>query len=82
MWVGLLQVAHHGTDHRAQILRALYDLGAPTFEQNFALYMEHLTPMTVQEVLARIGAKRAEWMTCYGRSPPGRWISPFWTHGR
>ena len=34
VWVGLLQNAHHGTDHRAQILRALHDRGAPTFEQN------------------------------------------------
>src|SRR5690606_10946547 len=40
VWVALLQVAHHSTDHRAQILRALLDLGAPTFEQNFAVFME------------------------------------------
>ncbi|MFW6184428.1 MAG: DinB family protein, partial [Chloroflexota bacterium] len=24
VWVGLVQLAHHGTDHRAQILRALH----------------------------------------------------------
>jgi uncharacterized damage-inducible protein DinB len=40
VWVGLLANAHHSTDHRAQVLHALHDLGAPTFEQNFAVYME------------------------------------------
>jgi uncharacterized damage-inducible protein DinB len=61
VWVGLLQLAQHSTDHRAQILRALHDLGAPTFEQNFVIYMENATPVTVQDLIEQIGAKRAEW---------------------
>jgi uncharacterized damage-inducible protein DinB len=61
VWVGLLQNAQHGTDHRAQILRTLHDLGLPTFEQNFADYMEYLIPMTVQGVIERIGTARGEW---------------------
>src|SRR5438552_11794229 len=35
VWVGLMQNAVHGTDHRAQILHALHEFGAPTFEQSF-----------------------------------------------
>ncbi|MBN1452951.1 MAG: maleylpyruvate isomerase N-terminal domain-containing protein [Anaerolineales bacterium] len=55
-------MAHHATDHRAQILRTLHDLGAPTFEQNFAIYMENVTPMTIhQELIGHIGTRRAEW---------------------
>src|SRR5258706_11636045 len=61
VWVGLLQLAHHSTDHRAQILRTLHDLGAPTFEQNFAVYMENATPMSVQGLIAQIGQKHAKW---------------------
>ena len=38
-WQVLLHVANHGTDHRAQILRALYDFGAPTFDQDLILYL-------------------------------------------
>lgn len=41
-WQVLLHVANHGTDHRAQILRVLHDLGAPTFEQDLMIYLwEH-----------------------------------------
>jgi uncharacterized damage-inducible protein DinB len=61
VWVGLLQNANHSTDHRAQILRALHDLGAPTFDQNFSDYMENATPMTVEGLIGQIGTKRAEW---------------------
>jgi uncharacterized damage-inducible protein DinB len=38
-WQVVLHVVNHGTDHRAQILRALYDLGAPTFDQDLILYL-------------------------------------------
>ena len=61
VWVGLLQNANHSTDHRSQILRALHDLGAPTFDQNFSDYMENATPMTVEGLIEQIGTKRAEW---------------------
>lgn len=61
VWVALVQVAHHSTDHRAQVLHMLYELGAPTFEQNFAVYMENVTPMSAPELVGHIGAKRAEW---------------------
>lgn len=61
VWVGLMQLAHHSTDHRAQILRMLHNLGAPTFEQNFAIYMENVTPMSVQELIGHMRLKRGEW---------------------
>lgn len=31
----LMHIVNHGTDHRAQILRVLHDLGAPTLEQDY-----------------------------------------------
>ncbi len=37
-WQVLLHLVNHGTDHRAQVLRALQDLGAPTFDQDYILY--------------------------------------------
>lgn len=61
VWVALLQLAHHGTDHRAQVLRALHGLGAPTFEQNFAVYMENATPVTMADLLENIRVRRGEW---------------------
>jgi uncharacterized damage-inducible protein DinB len=38
-WQVFAHVANHGTDHRAQILRLLHDLGAPTFSQDFMIYL-------------------------------------------
>jgi uncharacterized damage-inducible protein DinB len=38
-WKVLAHVVNHGTDHRAQILRLLHDLGAPTFSQDFMIYL-------------------------------------------
>ncbi len=38
-WQVLLHVANHGTDHRAQVLRALHDFGAPTFDQDLIIYL-------------------------------------------
>ena len=37
-WQVLLQVANHATDHRAQILRQLYDLGVKTESQDYIFY--------------------------------------------
>lgn len=39
LWQVLLQVANHGTDHRAQLLRILNDLGAKTTAQDFIFYV-------------------------------------------
>jgi uncharacterized damage-inducible protein DinB len=61
IWVGLLQMTHHSTDHRSQILRALHDLGAPTFEQNFAVFMEDATPTTAQGLIEHISHARVKW---------------------
>lgn len=42
-WQVLLHVVNHGTDHRAQILRQLNDLGAKTISQDYIFYIfEHL----------------------------------------
>ena len=38
LWQVLLHVANHGTDHRAQILRLLYDLGIDTKYQDYIFY--------------------------------------------
>ena len=43
VWQVLLHVANHGTDHRAQILRSLNDLGLETPPQDYIFYVyEHL----------------------------------------
>ncbi len=39
VWQVLLHVANHGTDHRAQILRLLGDLGARTAPQDYMFYV-------------------------------------------
>jgi uncharacterized damage-inducible protein DinB len=36
----MIQVANHSTDHRAQTLRLLHDLGAPTFGQDYLRYLD------------------------------------------
>jgi len=38
VWQVLLQVVNHGTDHRAQLLRQLYDLGQKTTAQDYIFY--------------------------------------------
>jgi uncharacterized damage-inducible protein DinB len=39
VWQVLLQVANHGTDHRAQLLRVLHDLGVETTSQDYIFYV-------------------------------------------
>jgi uncharacterized damage-inducible protein DinB len=38
VWQVLLHLVNHGTDHRSQVLRALTDFEAPTFDQDFILF--------------------------------------------
>ena len=38
VWQVLLQVVNHGTDHRAQLLRQLNDLGIETSSQDYIFY--------------------------------------------
>ena len=38
VWQVLLQVINHGTDHRAQLLRQLHDLGVETQWQDYVFY--------------------------------------------
>lgn len=43
VWQVLLHVVNHGTDHRAQLLRLLNDLGLKTSSQDYIFYVyEHL----------------------------------------
>ena len=43
VWQVLLHVVNHGTDHRAQVLRALNDLGVKTTSQDYIFYVyDHL----------------------------------------
>jgi len=39
VWQVLAHLVNHGTDHRAQMLRALHDAGAPTFDQDLISYL-------------------------------------------
>jgi len=39
VWQVLLHVVNHGTDHRAQILRSLNDLGVKTTSQDYIFYV-------------------------------------------
>jgi len=39
LWQVLLHVANHGTDHRAQLLRLLNDLGVKTEAQDYIFYV-------------------------------------------
>jgi|SRR5579859_2065627 len=39
LWQVLLHVANHGTDHRAQLLRLLTDLGVKTASQDYIFYV-------------------------------------------
>jgi uncharacterized damage-inducible protein DinB len=39
VWQVLLHVANHGTDHRAQLLRLLNDLGVKTVSQDYIFYV-------------------------------------------
>lgn len=42
-WQVLLRVANHGTDHRAQLLRVLHNLGVKTESQDYIFYVyEHM----------------------------------------
>ena len=38
-WQVLLHVANHATDHRAQLLRVLHDLGVETKSQDYIFYI-------------------------------------------
>ena len=42
----LLHVINHGTDHRAQILAMLHQLGAPTVEQDLIFYLREKAKIT------------------------------------
>ena len=43
VWQVLLHVANHATDHRAQLLRVLHDLGVETTYQDYIFYVyDHL----------------------------------------
>jgi uncharacterized damage-inducible protein DinB len=39
LWQVLLHVVNHGTDHRAQTLRVIHDLGVKTGPQDFVFYI-------------------------------------------
>ena len=38
-WQGLMQVLNHSTDHRAQLLDVVRELGGPTDEQDYLTYL-------------------------------------------
>lgn len=39
IWAVLLHVVNHGTDHRAQIMRQIHDMGGKTFAQDLIFYL-------------------------------------------
>jgi len=38
-WVVILHVINHGTDHRSTVLQRLHEFGAPTFDQDFIMWL-------------------------------------------
>ena len=45
LWQVLVHVVNHGTDHRAQLLRTLNDLGVKTVSQDYVFYVyDHPLP--------------------------------------
>jgi uncharacterized damage-inducible protein DinB len=38
-WMVLLHMINHGTDHRATVLQRLHEFGAPTFDQDFIMWL-------------------------------------------
>ena len=38
-WEVLLHVVNHGTDHRSTVLQKLHEYGAPTFDQDFIIWL-------------------------------------------
>jgi uncharacterized damage-inducible protein DinB len=39
-WQVLLHIMNHGTDHRSTVLQRLYEFGAPTFDQDFIIWLD------------------------------------------
>lgn len=42
-WQVLLHIINHGTDHRSTVLQRLHEFGAPTFDQDFIIWLEKRT---------------------------------------
>ena len=38
-WKILLHITNHGTDHRSTVLQRLHEFGAPTFDQDFVIWL-------------------------------------------
>jgi uncharacterized damage-inducible protein DinB len=38
-WEVLLHLVNHGTDHRSTVLQRLHEYGAPTFDQDFIMWL-------------------------------------------
>lgn len=55
VWEALFQVANHSTDHRAQMLAMLHQLGAPTVAQDFLDYIAETQQETQHLCMFMIG---------------------------
>jgi uncharacterized damage-inducible protein DinB len=75
-WAGLVHIANHGTDHRAQILSMLHSLGAPTFAQDFADYLRHQRWVSKADVLRLIKLRRDAWKQALESFPRERMAEP------
>jgi uncharacterized damage-inducible protein DinB len=38
-WAVILHIINHGTDHRSTVLQRLHEFGAPTFDQDFIMWL-------------------------------------------
>jgi uncharacterized damage-inducible protein DinB len=38
-WAVILHLINHGTDHRSTVLQRLHEFGAPTFDQDFMMWL-------------------------------------------
>ncbi|NJM05518.1 ClbS/DfsB family four-helix bundle protein [Candidatus Gracilibacteria bacterium] len=83
VWQVLLHVVNHGTDHRAQLLRVLNDLGVKTTSQDYIFYAyEHavLTPhgewSTKSELLQWLDNEYRQWEVLLAQVSPARMDQP------
>jgi uncharacterized damage-inducible protein DinB len=79
VWQVLLHVVNHGTDHRAQLLRLLHDLGVKTEAQDYIFYTyEHavLTPRgawtTKSALLTWLQGEYQQWEALLAQIGPAR----------
>src|SRR6266498_2737739 len=83
LWQVLLHVVNHGTDHRAQLLRLLNDLGVKTTSQDYVFYAYGNVIQTPQgewttksELLKWLQEEYRQWEALLDQIGPARMDQP------